>query len=84
MRLYLFYILGLLTLLSGCRTDDIIIYAEDEDTGVGTVLSEVVGMYVLNEGNMGSNKSTLDYLDLSDSTIHYHRNIFAERNPNEV
>lgn len=84
MRLYLFYILGLLTLLSGCRTDDIIIYAEDEDTGVGTVPSEVVGMYVLNEGNMGSNKSTLDYLDLSDSTIHYHRNIFAERNPNEV
>ena len=84
MRLHLLYILGLLTLLSGCRTDDIIIYAEDEDTGVGTVPSEVVGMYVLNEGNMGSNKSTLDYLDLSDSTIHYHRNIFAERNPNEV
>ena len=84
MRLHLLYILGLLTLLSGCRTDDIIIYAEDENTGVGTVPSEVVGMYVLNEGNMGSNKSTLDYLDLSDSTIHYHRNIFAERNPNEV
>ena len=84
MRLHLFYILGLLTLLSGCRTDDIIIYAEDEDTGVGTVPSEVVGMYVLNEGNMGSNKSTLDYLDLSDSTIHYYRNIFAERNPYEV
>ena len=71
-------------LLSGCRTDDIIIYAEDEDTGVETMQSEVVGMYVLNEGNMGSNKCTLDYLDLSDSTIHYYRNIFAERNPNEV
>ena len=71
-------------MLSGCRTDDIIIYAEDEDTGIETVPSEVVGMYVLNEGNMGSNKCTLDYLDLSDSTIHYHRNIFAERNPNEV
>ena len=71
-------------LLSGCRTDDIIIYAEDEDIGVETIVSEVVGMYVLNEGNMGSNKCTLDYLDLSDSTIHYHRNIYAERNPNEV
>ena len=84
MRLYLFYIISALTLLAGCRTDDIIIYAEDEDTGIKTVTSEVVGMYVLNEGNMGSNKCTLDYLDLTDSTIHYHRNIFAERNPNEV
>jgi hypothetical protein len=72
--------------LSACRTDDIIIYAEDENTGVKAVTSEVIGMYVLNEGNMGSNKCTLDYLDLSanDSTIHYNRNIFAERNPNEV
>ena len=73
-------------LLTACRTDDIIIYAEDEDTGVKAVTSEVIGMYILNEGNMGSNKCTLDYLDLSgnDSTIHYNRNIFAERNPNEV
>ena len=71
-------------MLSACRTDDIIIYAEDEDTGVETVHSEVVGLYLLNEGNMGSNKCTLDYLDLSDSTIHYCRNIFADRNPNEV
>ena len=87
MRLYLLYIiLALSMLLTACRTDDIIIYAEDEDTGVKAVTSEVIGMYILNEGNMGSNKCTLDYLDLSgnDSTIHYNRNIFAERNPNEV
>lgn len=73
-------------LLHACRTDEIIIYAEDEDTGAASVVSEVIGMYVLNEGNMGSNKCTLDYLDLSagDSTIHYLRNIFAERNPGEV
>ena len=86
MRLYLLYIILIISVLSACRTDDIIIYAEDEDTGVKSVTSEVIGMYVLNEGNMGSNKCTLDYLDLSatDSTIHYNRNIFAERNPNEV
>jgi hypothetical protein len=43
-------------------------------------------MYLLNEGNMGSNKSTLDYLDLSasDSTIRYWRNIYSERNPTAV
>ena len=84
MRQYLLYISILLTMLSACRTDDIIIYAEDEDTGIESVHSEVIGLYLLNEGNMGSNKCTLDYLDLSDSTIHYYRNIFAERNPNEV
>ena len=87
MRQYLLYIyIVMLTLLSGCRTDDIIIYAEDEDTGIKPEKTEVIGMYILNEGNMGSNKCTLDYLDLSanDSTIHYYRNIYAERNPNEV
>ena len=59
---------------------------EDEDTGVKTEQTEVVGMYLLNEGNMGSNKCTLDYLDLSsdDGNIHYLRNIYAERNPGEV
>ncbi|MDR0681631.1 MAG: YncE family protein [Dysgonamonadaceae bacterium] len=37
------------------------------------------GFYLLNEGNMGSNKSTLDYMDLT--TGEYHRNIFAAANP---
>jgi hypothetical protein len=84
MKLYLFIILTIVTLMSGCRTDDIIIYAEEEDIDKPTVKSEVIGMYVLNEGNMGSNKCTLDFLDLSDTIIHYQRNIYSERNPNEV
>ena len=80
------YIIGLLMLLmfGSCRTDDQIVYMEEVDTGVKTKTSNVVGMYVLNEGNMGSNKCTLDYLDLSDTTYHYFRNIYAERNPGEV
>jgi hypothetical protein len=57
---------------------------EDEDTHIVTEPTEVAGLYVLNEGNMGSNKCTLDYLDLSGETIHYLRNIYAERNPSEV
>ncbi len=79
----LFYLFTFL-LFSACRTDDTIIYMEDEDTGIVTEKTEVLGMYLLNEGNMGSNKCTLDYLDLSGETIHYLRNIYAERNPNEV
>ena len=81
--LYLFFIL---MLLSSCRHDDYIIYLIDEDTGGKTAKSEIVGMYLLNEGNMGSNKCTLDYLDLSGNTetVHYYRNIYAERNPSTV
>ncbi len=74
----------LVLFLSACRTDDTIVYMENEDTGIAVGHTSVAGMYVLNEGNMGSNKCTLDYLDLSDSTVHYLRNIYAERNPNEV
>ncbi len=85
MRVHLFiYICTLALLTASCRNDDYVIYMEDENTGVANTKGDVVGMYVLNEGNMGSNKCTLDYLDLSDSTIHYLRNIYAERNPNEV
>ena len=41
--------------------------------------TEVQGFYLLNEGNMGSNKATLDYYDYTTAT--YKRNIFAEANP---
>lgn len=40
------------------------------------------GFYVLNEGNMGSNKCTLDYFDYATAT--YMRNIYAEQNPGVV
>ena len=70
------------------------IYSQPEDTGSKADGSgNIKGMYVLCEGNMGSNHATLDYLDLSGSftgsadgsgNIIYHRNIYSELNPNEV
>ena len=85
MKRWLFYIWPLL-MLTACRNDVMVVPMEDINTGGKAVKSEIVGMYLLNEGNMGSNKSTLDYLDLSacDSTVHYLRNIYSERNPNAV
>ena len=85
MKQLTYYILTLMVLAS-CRKDVMIVPMENIDTGGKTVKSEIVGMYLLNEGNMGSNKSTLDYLDLSgnDSTVHYYRNIYSERNPGSV
>ena len=78
-----YYILTLL-LLSACRQDVMIVPMEKSDPGGKTQKGDIVGMYLLNEGNMGSNKSSLDYLDLSDSTAHYYRNIYSERNPSAV
>ena len=85
MKQLMFYILTLIVLAS-CRQDVMIVPMEKTDTGGKTTKSEIIGMYLLNEGNMGSNKSSLDYLDLSgsDSTTHYYRNIYSERNPSTV
>ena len=83
MKQLAYYILTLL-LLSACRQDVMIVPMEKIDPGGETQQGAIIGMYLLNEGNMGSNKSTLDYLDLSDSTVHYYRNIYSQRNPSTV
>ena len=83
MKQLAYYILTLL-LLSACRQDVMIVPMEKSDPGGQTQQGDIVGMYLLNEGNMGSNKSSLDYLDLSDSTAHYYRNIYSQRNPSTV
>ena len=83
MKRLTYYILTLL-LISACRQDVMIVPMEKSDPGGKTQKGDIVGMYLLNEGNMGSNKSTLDYLDLSDTVVHYYRNIYSERNPSTV
>ena len=81
-------LLSLLFILavSSCRQDDYVILSETYDTGWQAPKGNIVGMYLLNEGNMGSNKASLDYLDLSATTptAPYVRNIYAERNPDVV
>lgn len=59
-------------LLPGMEPRDISTFADDEP----------IGMYLLNEGNMGSNKASIDYLDLVNG--YYVRNIYSERNPNVI
>ena len=62
-----------------CRTDAPVLPPEEEKHG-DTLRTEIVGFYLLNEGNMGSNKATLDYYDYTSAT--YRRNIYPEANPN--
>ncbi|MEG1999351.1 MAG: YncE family protein, partial [Bacteroidales bacterium] len=78
------YILFVIVFLfSSCRGDEIIVTSESEKTDViPDINSNPYGFYLLNEGNMGSNKASLDFMDYRTGT--YQRNIYAERNPNVV
>ena len=74
--------------LTSCRGDEIIFPAEYEILPMESrelssfAANEPIGMYLLNEGNMGSNKATIDYLDFGKGI--YIRNIYGERNPNVI
>ena len=73
------YLLFLLALLfQGCQTDDNIT-PEDIETLPRQTVTTVEGLYLLNEGNMGSNKASLDYYDYE--TGNYRRNIYSQANP---
>ncbi|MDR2041319.1 MAG: YncE family protein [Tannerella sp.] len=77
------FLLLLTAVFPACREDELVVPSEYE------LLPEPIrpdlnpaGMYVLNEGNMGSNKSSLDYVDFRNAF--YIRNLYAERNPTVI
>lgn len=89
MKIYsrLVMILCTLAFMSGfnsCKDDDDVTLPTDyeQTPEKGTAKGGVLGMYLLNEGNMGSNKCTLDFLDFSTGL--YARNIYPEKNPEVV
>lgn len=67
-----------LTALASCRNDEVINDPDKEQPGDAQQIP-LTGFYLLNEGNMGSNKSTLDRYTFADGS--YMRNIYAEANP---
>lgn len=84
-----FYVLStlvVLILLWGCRGDEYeLLWADEEQVAPGldpNELGSIKGFFLLNEANMGSNKSTLDYFDYE--TGNYYRNIYPTINPNIV
>lgn len=70
-------VLMLVFCFCACRKETEI-FPPQEDPVIPEYTS-IQGFYLLNEGNMGSNKSTLDYCDYETGT--YHRNIYAAANP---
>lgn len=76
-----FLVLCIGCVLASCRNDATLIYPDASQTGTVSE-SRYRGMYVLNEGNMGSNKATLDFLDLKTGV--YSRNIYPSKNPSQI
>ena len=67
-------------LLAACRgEDEVLIPSTWTQVAPPANTREVKGFYLLNEGNMGSNKCTLDFFDCT--TGYYRENIYAETNP---
>lgn len=80
-KIILRLILGCWLLSTACRDGDHIV--PPVVTPVDTAkVNDFLGFYLLNEGNMGSNKATLDYYDYT--TGKYHKNIYATINPDVV
>lgn len=68
---------------ASCRKIEIVVPSEYEVITDGIQAdANPTGMYLVNEGNMGSNKCTLDYLDFANG--YYIRNLYSERNPDVV
>lgn len=74
-----FIALSLLLSITACRSDVEIDLSEEIDVDQPGLIGDYQGFYLLNEGNMGSNQSTLDFYDFEKGV--YTRNIYAERNP---
>ncbi len=79
------FILPLMAALfaASCNEDDTIQTGGTQSGGAQTDGS-IKGMYILNEGNWGANKASLDYLDLSSTPVSYTTNLWAARNPHET
>ncbi|MGM9859699.1 MAG: YncE family protein [Muribaculaceae bacterium] len=81
-RIFFNIFLPLLMVATSCRDDELVVPTEFDIVGDEQYGTGVRGIYLLNEGNMGSNKCTLDYYDYHTGL--YARNFYSERNPNVI
>ncbi|MEG0724768.1 MAG: YncE family protein [Mucinivorans sp.] len=78
----IFLLLCSIALLASCRRAQEITPSTGQEVTPGAEQGQIKGFFLLNEGNMGSNKATLDYFDYQTGI--YTKNIYAERNPGVV
>ncbi|MDH6309556.1 DNA-binding beta-propeller fold protein YncE [Dysgonomonas sp. PFB1-18] len=86
-KLLIFAAIAVLMLQYASCRDDIYIFEEEKEQvtppSADSILEgNIQGFYVLNEGNMGMNRASIDYFDYATGV--YHRDIFSARNPEIV
>lgn len=82
-KLYLFLIAFLILSINSCREDyDYINYGATNSGVQEPENSSIKGLYVLNEGNMGSNKASLDFFDYTTGV--FTKNYYNAQNPTVV
>lgn len=74
---YVFILISLL--VSSCRKDELIFASDSSVVSIPVQVEHYQGFYLLNEGNMGMNRATIDWFNYETGL--YTRDIFAERNP---
>lgn len=84
MKKYLITILSisLLIFFSGCREDETIFLSSDTLVTEPHLGGNIEGFYLLNEGNMGMNRASLDMFNYRTGI--YTQDIYSERNPDVV
>ena len=78
MKKFILAILAIAALTVSCREPIVPSPTPGEEVG-GSESGAIAGFFLINEGNMGSNKCTLDYYDYASGI--YSKNIFPQRNP---
>lgn len=75
-------LLLLLIFVTGCREDEVIFRTKLIKVATPVSDAKVVGFYHLNEGNMGMNRASIDYFDITKGI--FAQDIYSEANPNVV
>lgn len=75
--LFLLIVTGIF--LSSCRKDEMIFLSDSSTVSIPQSLENYSGFYLLNEGNMGMNRASIDQFDYETGI--YTRDIFSENNP---
>ncbi|WP_255555188.1 YncE family protein [Flavobacterium sp. NKUCC04_CG] len=79
---FLISLLLLTLFFSSCRKDETIYLSDSNQVAPPRLGGKIKGFYLLNEGNMGMNRATIDYFDYATGV--YTRDLYSERNPNVV
>lgn len=82
-KIYVYLLVTLIFSMQSCREDYDYIEYGAINTGVQDPENNAIkGLYILNEGNMGSNKASIDFFNYSTGI--YSKNYYAEQNPTVV